>query len=72
MTAYGYCAAARDTLDRSDFPKEPPPGPAPSGDDDHKLLYIGLGTLALIVIALFLRRRQVVRRRRRKRRVRRG
>ena len=72
MTAYGYCAEARDTLDRSDFPTEPPPGPAPSGGDDHKLLYIGLGALALIVIALFLRRRQVVRRRRGKRRVRRG
>jgi hypothetical protein len=67
LTAYGYCAEARDTVDRSDFPREPPPGPAPKDDDDHTLLYVGLGALALIVAALFLRRRQVVRRRARRR-----
>jgi hypothetical protein len=64
LTAYGYCAEARDTLDRADFPKEPPPGTSAGEDDDHTLLYAGLGALALIVVALFLRRRQVVRRRR--------
>ena len=66
LTAYGYCAAARDTLDRSSFPKPPPPGPPPAsggGGGGHTLLYVALGVLALIVIALFLRRRQVVRRR---------
>jgi hypothetical protein len=66
LTAYGYCAQARDTLDRGDFPAEPPPGPAPSGGG-HTLLYIVLGALALIVVVLFLRRRQVVRRRARRR-----
>ena len=68
LTAYGYCAQARDTLDRSDFPPEPPPGPPPSGGNGNTVLYIVLGALALIVVALFLRRRQVVRRRRRRRR----
>ena len=66
LTAYGYCAAARDTLDRSTFPKEPPPGPPPistGGAGGKTALYILLGVLALIVIGLFLRRRQVVRRR---------
>ncbi|HEY6638481.1 MAG TPA: hypothetical protein VIZ61_12430 [Solirubrobacterales bacterium] len=67
LTAYGYCAQARDTLDRSDFPTEPPPGPPPSDDGGKTLLYIVLGALALIVIALFLRRRQVVRSRRKRR-----
>jgi hypothetical protein len=67
LTAYGYCAQASDTLDRSDFPREPPPGPPPSDDGGNTLLYIVLGALALIVVALFLRRRQVVRRRRRRR-----
>jgi hypothetical protein len=68
LTAYGYCAQARDTLDRSDFPRQPPPGPPPSdaGGGDT-LLYIVIGAAALIVIALFLRRRQVVRRRRTRR-----
>jgi hypothetical protein len=72
MTAYGYCAQARDTLDRSDFPKAPPQGPAPTSDSGgHTLLYVLPGALALILLALFLRRRQVVRRRRlRRRRVR--
>src|SRR5215210_7358664 len=68
LTAYGYCAQARDTVDRSDFPSEPPPGPASKDDDGSKVLYIVLGALALIVLALFLRRRQVVRRRRSARR----
>jgi hypothetical protein len=68
LTAYGYCAQARDTLDRSDFPNEPPPGPPASDEGGNTVLYIALGALALIVIALFLRRRQVVRRRRGRRR----
>src|SRR5262245_12190574 len=68
LTAYGYCAQARDTLNRSDFPKEPPPGPPAPDDGGNTLLLIVLGALAVIVIALFLRRRQVVRRRRRRRR----
>jgi hypothetical protein len=64
LTAYGYCARARDTVDRSAFPKEPPPAPAPSDDDNGPWLYVGLGLLALALAGLFLRRRQVVRRRR--------
>ena len=71
LTSYGYCAEGRDTVDRSDFPKEPPPGPAPAsgdGGDANPLLYIALGALALVVIGLLVRRRQVVRRRRGRRR----
>lgn len=67
LTAYGYCLKARDTVDRSVFPKEPPPSePAGSSADGggNTLLYVGLGLLALVVVGLFLRRRQVVRRRR--------
>jgi hypothetical protein len=67
VTAYGYCLKARDSVDRSDFPKEPPPSePAGSSADDggNMLLYVGLGLLALVLVGLFLRRRQVVRRRR--------
>lgn len=68
LTAYGYCAQAPDTLDRSDFPREPPPGPPPSDEGGgNTVLYIVIGAATLIVIALFLRRRQVVRRRRRRR-----
>jgi hypothetical protein len=67
LTAYGYCARARDTLDRSDFPNEPKPGP-PVEEGGVKALYVGLGAIALIGILLFLRRRQVVRRRDRRRR----
>jgi hypothetical protein len=66
LTAYGYCAEARDTVDRAAFPKEPPPGPAPEEDDGNTLLYVGLGAIALVIVALFLRRRQVVRRRARR------
>jgi MYXO-CTERM domain-containing protein len=63
LTAYGYCAEARDTSDRSDFPKSPPP--SPEADDDRPVwIYVAVGAVALIVLALFLRRRQVVRRRR--------
>ena len=65
LTAYGYCAEARDTLDRTDFPSEPKQGPAPSGGG-VKALYIGLGAIALIAFMLFIRRRQVVRRRARR------
>jgi hypothetical protein len=70
LTAYGYCAKARDTVDRTSFPPEPPPPPPPaeqsSDEDSHTWLYIGLGVLA-VALLLFLRRRQVVRRRRAKR-----
>jgi hypothetical protein len=71
LTAYGYCAEARDTVDRSDFPKEPPPGPPVESGGGNTLLYVVFGALGLIVIALFLRRRQVVRRRAHRRRARR-
>ena len=71
MTAYGYCAQGRDTLDRSDFPREPRPGPPPTrereGASSSAALYVGIGVLA-VALLLFLRRRQVVRRRRRARR----
>ena len=67
LTAYGYCADARDAADRGDFPNEPPPGPAADGGDSHTVLYIVLGALGLVIVLLFLRRRQVVRRRRRRR-----
>ncbi|HEX3293594.1 MAG TPA: hypothetical protein VHR38_07630, partial [Solirubrobacterales bacterium] len=40
LTAYGYCAQARDTLDRSDFPNEPPPGPAPADEGGNTALYV--------------------------------
>jgi hypothetical protein len=65
LTAYGYCAQARDNLDRGDFPAEPPQGPPPTGGG-HTVLYIVGGAIALIILALFLRRRQVVRRRKRR------
>jgi hypothetical protein len=68
LTAYGYCAEARDTVDRGDFPKEPPPGPPVESGGGHTVLYVVFGVLGLIVIGLFLRRRQVVRRRARRRR----
>jgi hypothetical protein len=64
LTAYGYCAQARDTLDRSDFPSEPPPGPPPSGGGGKTVLYVGIGVI-VIALLLFLRRRQVVWRRQR-------
>ena len=69
LTAYGYCAEVRDTVDRSDFPKEPPPGkPTESSGDGsgNTLLYVALGVVGLIVLALLLRRRQVLRRRARR------
>jgi hypothetical protein len=63
LTAYGYCAEARDTVDRGAFPKEQAPAEAnSSGSGGHTLLYVGIGAVALIVISLFLRRRQVFRR----------
>lgn len=64
LTAYGYCAQARDTLDRSDFPVEPPNGPPPTGGGSKTVLYIGI-TVIVIALLLFLRRRQVVWRRQR-------
>jgi hypothetical protein len=71
LTAYGYCAEAQDTLDRTDFPNEPKQGPPAPKDSGSKVLYIVLGAVALIALLLFLRRRQVVRRRRARRRTRR-
>jgi hypothetical protein len=69
LTAYGYCAKARDTVDRSAFPEEPR---AQSWADGHRaVIYTGLGLLGLVLVG-FLRRRQVVRRRRRRRRARPG
>jgi hypothetical protein len=65
LTAYGYCAQARDTLDRSDFPQEPPPGPPPSSGGGKTVLYVGIGVI-VIALLLFLRRRQVVWRRKRR------
>jgi hypothetical protein len=67
LTAYGYCAEARDTVDRGELPVEPPPGEAPSDDSGPRVVYMGLGALALVFLLLFLRRRQVVRRRRKRR-----
>jgi hypothetical protein len=65
LTVYGYCAEARDTVDRSAFPTGPPPG---EEDDEvnRTLLYVGIGVFALVLLG-FLRRRQVVSRRRRAR-----
>jgi hypothetical protein len=65
LTAYGYCAEGRDTVDRSDFPREPASGPPSEGDESHAVLYVGIGVLA-VALLLFLRRRQVVRRRARR------
>jgi hypothetical protein len=64
LTAYGYCAQARDTVDRGAFPKEPPP--AVEDEGSKALLYIGLPLLGLVLLG-FLRRRQVVRRRQQRR-----
>ncbi len=65
LTAYGYCAKARDTVDRTAFPV-PPPAPAQPADEEEDrsaLIYVGLGLLGLALAVLFLRRRQVLRRR---------
>ena len=70
LTAYGYCAEARDTVDRADFPREQPP-PPDNDDQSRAALFIGIGVAALALLA-FLRRRQVVRRRRVRRPVRRS
>ncbi len=67
LTAYGYCLKARDTVDRTVFPKEPPPTEEQSGDDDDRAaLYLGLGLVGLAIVGLFLGRRQVLRRRARR------
>ncbi|HKH41575.1 MAG TPA: hypothetical protein VKA41_06935, partial [Solirubrobacterales bacterium] len=61
LTAYGYCAEARDTVDRSIFPKEPPPGPpveqSSSDDSSNALIYGAIGLVAVAVFGLFIRRR---------------
>ena len=61
LTAYGYCAQASDSLDRANFPNEPPNGPPPEAGS-KTVLYIGIGVI-VIALLLFLRRRQVVWRR---------
>jgi hypothetical protein len=70
LTAYGYCVEAKDTLDRKEFPPEPPPGP-PVENSGGTLMYVGLGVIA-VALLLFLRRRQVVWQRRRRARRRRA
>jgi hypothetical protein len=65
LTAYGYCAEARDTVDRSELPPEPPSGATVDDDESRAVLYVGIGIL-LLALLLFLRRRQVVGRRRRR------
>ena len=58
LTAYGYCADARDTVDRSAFPKPPPPPPASAADDGgHLLVFVALGLLVVTAAGLFLRHR---------------
>jgi hypothetical protein len=66
LTAYGYCAEARETVDRSEFPGEPPAGPTAEAEESRAVLYLGAGVL-FVALLLFLRRRQVVRRRRKRR-----
>jgi hypothetical protein len=66
LTAYGYCAETSATLDRSDFPAEPPSGPLVEDKDKHRaIMYVGLGLITLFLLG-FLRRRQVVWQRRRR------
>jgi hypothetical protein len=62
LTAYGYCAEAQDTVDRSAFSAQPP---ADDDDKDRLIMYVGLGLITLFLLG-FLRRRQVVWRRRRR------
>ncbi|MFL5906388.1 MAG: hypothetical protein ACJ75Z_02170 [Solirubrobacterales bacterium] len=68
LTAYGYCAKARDTVDRSAFPPAPKPPAKPaaqeqSSDGGHDwLIYLGLG-LAALALVLFLLRMRARRRR---------
>jgi hypothetical protein len=63
LTAYGYCAKVRETVDRGDFPKEPRAAKQSSDDGGgHTLLYLGLGVLALTLGVLFVGRRRVHRR----------
>jgi hypothetical protein len=63
LTAYGYCAEVRDTVDRAAFPVAQAPAVEQEGDTNRAVIFIGAGVLALALL-LFLRRRQVVRRRR--------
>ena len=61
LTAYGYCAKAQDTVDRSAFPPQPPPPPAAEGSSSSRwwiYVAIGLGALALLLIVLRLRARR--------------
>ena len=63
LTAYGYCLKARDTVDRTAFPKEPPHAGESAGEEDNRaVLYIGLGLLALALVAFLRRRRRPDRR----------
>ena len=63
--AYGYCAEARDTVDRASFTTEEAPAEASSGSGggDHTWVYIAAAGVVALGLFLFLRRRQVVRRR---------
>jgi hypothetical protein len=65
LTAYGYCANVRHTVDRAAFPVADAPAEEQEESANRAALYVGLGVLALAIL-LFLRRRQVVRRRRRR------
>ena len=62
LTAYGYCAEARDTVDRSAFPKEPPPPPpsaSSGGGGGDTLIFVAVGLAALAAAGLVLRRRRL-------------
>jgi len=60
LTAYGYCAKARDTVDRSAFPPQPPRAPAAQGSSSNRWwIYVpaALGAVALILLLLRIRAR---------------
>jgi hypothetical protein len=68
LIAYGYCAGARDTVDRSDFPlqRATTPRVEESGfepADAREYAAIGLAALVLILVVLRLRQRRRLRRR---------
>lgn len=67
LTAYGYCAKAQDTVDRSAFPPQPPPPAEESSDNGRSpWLYAALGVVGLAIVLTLLRlraRRRLARRR---------